>query len=215
MTILQILSTLLMTVTAYLSSSIGTPQQQQAVDLANQAIATIQQVLQQEINQPAIVQRNTSSSNATSQPAVLPEGVSNVPIIPIVEPIIQTQPVSMKSITIISPIAIKGLGRTYLSRPEIKDEFNYIEIGLIVRDENGNPVKNAEVVITATDSSQNKTIDVTGDVTPRYENGVKIKTHYYHFSYAFKTPGEHSITFTAEGLSEVVTFNVAEDTRTE
>ena len=27
---------------------------------------------------------------------------------PIVEPIIQTQPVSMKSITIISPIAIKG-----------------------------------------------------------------------------------------------------------
>ena len=44
---------------------------------------------------------------------------------------------------------------------------------------------------------------------PRYENGVKIKTHYYHFSYAFKTPGEHSITFTAEGLSEVVTFNVA------
>ena len=139
MTILQILSTLLMTVTAYLSSSIGTPQQQQAVDLANQAIATFSKSCNKKL-MPPLFKEIPSSSNATSQPAVLPEGVSNVPIIPIVEPIIQTQPVSMKSITIISPIAIKGLGG-HISRPEIKDEFNYIEIGLIVRDENGNPVK--------------------------------------------------------------------------
>lgn len=210
MIILQSIATLLMTVTIYLSSSIGTPQQQQAVELANQAIVIAQKALQQ-------IKETNSSSSASNlpQPATLPSGVSTTPIIPIVEPIIQTQPTSMKSITIISPIAIKGLGRTYLSRPNIKDEFNYVELGLIVRDDNGIPVKNVTVVITATDSSQNKTIDVTGDVTPRYEDGVKIKTPYYHFSYAFKTPGEHSITFTAEGLSKVVNFNVAEDTRTE
>jgi hypothetical protein len=133
--------------------------------------------------------------------------------VPTVEPITQTQPTSMKSITIISPIATKGLGREYLSRAEIKDEFNYIELGLVVRDDADKVVKNVEVVITATDESQNKTLSNTGNVTPIYVDGVKIITPFYPFSYAFKTPGEHIITFVAEGLTQSVTLTVAEDTR--
>lgn len=214
MIILQSIATLLMTVTVYLTSAIGTPQQQQAVDLANQAIAIAQQILQQEFNPPTATQENTSSSSISPQPATFPSGVSTTPIIPIVEPIIQ-QPISMKSITIISPIQIKGLGRTYLSRPNIKDEFNYIELGLIVRDDSGKPIDNAIVTVTATDNSQNRTINGTGDVTPIYENNVKMITPYYHFSYEFKYPGEHTITFSAEGLTQSVILSVTEDTRPE
>ena len=210
MIILQSIATLLMTVTIYLSSSIGTPQQQQAVEMANQAITIAYQMIQQ-------IKETNSSSNSIApnspQPATEPSGVSTTPIIPIVEPIIQTQPISMKSITVISPIRGKGLERTYLSRSNIKDEFNYIELGLIVRNDAGKPVDNTTVTVTATDSSQNKTINGTGDVTPIYEDGVKIKMPYYHFSYQFKMPGEHIITFTADGLTQVVNLIIAEDTR--
>jgi len=148
----------------------------------------------------------------TPQPNVRAPAVGIAPKTePTVEP--KTQIISMKSITIISPIRGKGLDRTYLSRNEIKDEANYIELGLVVRDDAGEPVNNVSVVITATDDSQNKTLASTGNVTPIYEDGVKIKTSYYPFRYEFKTIGVHTITFVAEGLTEKVELDVAEDER--
>lgn len=82
---------------------------------------------------------------------------------------------------------------------------NSINIGAIVRDSNGNALNNVVVAITATDATQNKTLNSTGNVTPTYPGGVKKFVPYYPFSYLFKTSGEHTITFTVEGEDPVST----------
>lgn len=122
---------------------------------------------------------------------------------------------SKKSITIISPINGKGLGRTYLSRPEIEDEANYIELGLVVRDDAGELTNGVEVVITCTpDSTQNKKMFNTGNVTKIFEKSNKIfEVYYYPFRYEIKTPGEHTIKFESEGLTEIIKISAEEDKR--
>ena len=121
---------------------------------------------------------------------------------------------TLKSITIISPIPSKGLGRVYLSRSAFLDEQNAVELGLIVRNDGGVAVRDAVVEVTATDSSQNRTYNGnTGTITPIYTNGTKSVVPYYHFTYNFRTPGEHTITFAALGLTQSVVLTAAEDTR--
>lgn len=122
-----------------------------------------------------------------------------------------TQPQqSMSSIEIISPVGSKGIvaGRTYTAQPEVIDETNYVYLGLIVLDDAGNPDKNVEVTITATDETQNKTLNGTGNVYPRYENEVRIITPFYPFHYEFHTVGDHTITFSANDMTKSVTFTV-------
>lgn len=117
-----------------------------------------------------------------------------------------------QSIKIISPIPGKGLHRKYTARPKILSESNYIELGIIVRDNKGNLIKDAIVKIEATDESQNQTIEGTGNVKPIYENktvkglhqSVKIKVPYYPFHYEFRTAGDHTITFIVDGKSESI-----------
>ena len=88
------------------------------------------------------------------------------------------------------------------------DETNYISLGLVIKDDVGKIINNDNVVITTTDSRQNKTIADTGDVTSMYEDGVKIKTPYYPFNYYFMTPGEHTIKFFVNGMTESVNLEV-------
>ena len=130
------------------------------------------------------------------------------------EPLVETTPKSMKSIEIISPINGKGLGRTYTAQPEIVDESNYIELGLIVRGNDGKVLNNVEVQITAVpDESQNLLLGATGNVKKIYDsNGVGIVTHYYSYHYEFKTAEDHTITFTVPSLdlTEEVTLTVTE-----
>ena len=118
----------------------------------------------------------------------------------------------MKAIQVINPIPGKGLGnREYTAQPEVIDESNYIELGLIVLDENGKETDKATVSVTATDSSQNKTLVGTGNITPRYEdNGSKRMVPYYPFHYEFKTVGTHTITFESDGMTKSVTVEVGE-----
>jgi len=123
-------------------------------------------------------------------------------------PLLIQLPKSMTTIKIISPIAGKGLGRIYTAQPQIVDETNYIELGLIVRDDAGEPIKNAVVIITATDDTQNKTLNGTGDVLPQYENEVRIITPFYPFHYEFKTVGDHTITFSVNDITDSVTLTV-------
>lgn len=114
----------------------------------------------------------------------------------------------MASIEIISPIPGKGTGRTYTAQPQVVDETNYVELGLIVRNDAGEPIKNAVVTITATDETQNKTLNGTGNIYPRYENEVRILTPFYPFHYEFHTVGDHTITFSVNGMTQSVTFTV-------
>jgi hypothetical protein len=163
-----------------------------------------QQVAQQQTNQTIQqIQQNTQQ---------IIENTSVTPT-PITQPIEITQPTPMTyTLKIISPMANKGLGRQYVASPTVKDESNYIYLGLIVKDSQGQARNNVEVKITATDESQNQTITSTGNVGKDYENGVKKIVPYYPFEYNFKTPGKHTITFAAEGLTESVELDVAENT---
>jgi hypothetical protein len=129
------------------------------------------------------------------------------PIIePTVEPIIESQK-TMKTITIISPYSDKGLGREYIASPEVKDESNYIELGLLVK-EGEKFIRDAIVEVTATDSTQNKTFDGTGSMTKIYIEGSKKFVPYYNFHYEFKTSGKHEITFECDGKKESVKVQV-------
>lgn len=152
---------------------------------------------------------------STPSPIPTPVFIINQPA-PTPEPTSTSMPQPIKDVytlEVVSPIPIKGLGREYLWRPQVKDEYNYVYIGLIVRLD-GEPVKDREVEIEATDSSQNKTLNGTGNVYPVYVNGAKVIIPYYPFNYEFRSGGDHQITFSTHGIKATVNFpNVAEDTR--
>jgi hypothetical protein len=121
----------------------------------------------------------------------------------------------MASIEIISPIPGKGLGdrrfskdAPYTAQLVVVDESNYIDIGLIVRNDAGEPIKDAVVTITATDETQNKTLNGTGNIYPRYEGEIRIMTPFYPFYYEFRTVGDHTITFSVNGMTDSVTLTV-------
>jgi hypothetical protein len=115
---------------------------------------------------------------------------------------------------IISPVSIKGLGRQYAAREKMLDEMNYVYICLLIKDQDGNVIKDAEVKVITTDESQNKTINGTGTIANTYVDGQKIPVYCYPFSYEFRTPGDHKITFEYKGQSESVEFKgIEQDTR--
>lgn len=130
----------------------------------------------------------------------------------------------MSSIKIISPIQGKGLGkridtttgadvgfRVSPTYPELQDESNYIELGLLCTDDDGNVDDKSTVEVVATDSSQNKTMVGTGAIVKIYnDRGEGVQTYYYPFHYEFKTAGKHIITFTCNGLSESVELDVTQ-----
>lgn len=91
------------------------------------------------------------------------------------------------------PIPGKGLGREYKASPEVQDESNYIEIGVIVRDENGNILKDKLVTVSATDINQCKIINGSGNYSPRIN--PPAGGNYYPFHYEFYVSGRHRISF--------------------
>lgn len=115
---------------------------------------------------------------------------------------------------IINPISGKGFeeAKEYLARPEVVDELNYIELGLIVRVDR-TEVKDKSVEIKATDATQNKSFTGTGNLATIYLDGLKKIVSYYPFRYEFKTEGEHVIDFLCEEITEKLTLNVSLDVR--
>lgn len=201
-----------------LALTAGTPQQPQAVIIAQNAVAMADQALAQQVVAPSplpATQGEIGTAASTTalpvpQPTPAPQFFTPVSI-----PVITTPTPSMSNaqIEIISPIGGKGLGREpYKSANPIVDESNYIEIGVIVYDDAGNPTENSQVTVTATDGSQSKVIDGTGtfwgkplgDVYTKFPKGV----FYYPFHYEFHQGGKHTITFTALGASAAVTIDV-------
>ena len=118
------------------------------------------------------------------------------------------------TLEIISPIPGKGLesAREYFSRPEIKDEANYIELGLVVRNEQGTAVNN--VVVTAgsnQDETQNREMEGTGNVYNVFISNKKYKIPYYPLHYEFKSTGTHHITFTVGDQTVAVDIDVPKE----
>lgn|SRR3990167_2603192 len=173
-----------------------------AVAVANQAI---------EVATSEILK---STSRVVIEP---PSPTESVPTVVLPTPVKQEEIVilssqehkNMAEIKIISPSPGKGLGRTYKADPNAIDD-NYIYLGLTFRNntEGYDYTRDAVVTVTATDSTQNKVLNGTGNTMNIYKDGTKIPTWYYPFHYEFKTPGEHTITFTVNDLSESVTVTV-------
>lgn len=130
-----------------------------------------------------------------------------------VEPIIEEQAVEepikkMKTLEIVSPIDGKGLGREYIANPTAEKPENFIDIGVVFRDENGYVIRDENVKVTTTDSSQDKDMNGASSLMKIYENGSKKFIYYYDFRYEFRFPGDHTITFTSDGISQSVTVSV-------
>jgi len=125
----------------------------------------------------------------------------------------QNMPKEEKTITleIFSPMKETGLGRKYKvspTYPEIENESNYIDIGLVIWDKKGQASKKNVVTITATDEQDPIERNGTGTVGPIYINEIKKIVPYYPYHYEFKTSGKHTITLSAEGQSVSVDIDV-------
>lgn len=123
-------------------------------------------------------------------------------------------PVKVAQILIKNPIPGKGFkpGREYRFRSEPLDESNEVQLGAVLVNSDGSINNTAVVTVTASDESQNKTIDGTGNVSSFGD--PNNQQHYYPYRYVFYEPGPHTITFASEGVEASITIdNVVEDTR--
>lgn len=143
-----------------------------------------------------------------SSPATAIEPTSQAQV---VEPI---QPMQSATIEIKSPISGKGLGRELKWRVDSMDELNKVYIGAILRNPDGSFNITDKVQVTTSDDTQHELIDGTGTIS-NFGN-PNTPTPYYPFTYYIRTPGKHTVTFTAKGLAVSATVTIMiekEDTR--
>lgn len=115
----------------------------------------------------------------------------------------------MITLEIINHISGKGANKVHAFNPKgLEDEDDYVELAAVIRNENGEALKDKIVIITATDSSQNRTYNETGVIRRIFRNGERRHTPIYPFHYEFKSEGKHTITFTCEGVSQSVELQV-------
>lgn len=183
----------------------------QAFGVSSSTVANIKAILEPT---PIIIH---APNPMTQIPFTTPNGASATPV--------AAAPDAQGRIEIVSPISGKGLGRQYAAydwstyssqnvpdseRPagfKFPDESNYIALGAVLYDANGNALGTNTMTITATDESQNKVEQGTGAVMSIYVNGTPNSVPVYPFQYNFQTAGDHTITFTADnGLTASVTL---------
>lgn len=124
------------------------------------------------------------------------------------------------SLQIIDPIPGKGRDKTHIERPDEYcdhcgqsmpyNDTHSIDLGLVVRNEAGESVKDQEVEITTTDKDQNVVLKGTGNTTriPLADSDKKETVYVYMYHYEFKKSGKHKITFKVGDEIEVVTLDV-------
>ena len=186
-------------------------------------------------NQAIMIAQNEIEKSKTPEVATIALDAQNDPVaasLPSVAPIVTSPPVStpvapiLTTLEIFSPNRKTGLGREYkaynwdyFNQTNIPDserpagfifpnESNAIHIGLICR-KSKESQRNFTVKVEATDSTQNKVMNGTGSFTKILQSdGNKEEVAYYPFTYQFKTSGIHTITFTCDGQSKSVSFDV-------
>ncbi len=182
--------------------------------IRDQSIIVVNQAIVFANNEIAQSQVASSSDPVFQVPQYIPPIINNTSTptgsIPI-EPLIQ--PKNMITLEIFSPIPLKGLNREIRTsgiNPDTGEMYNEVYIGLICKEDN-NPIKDAIINVEATDSTQNKVINGTGNLATITDNlGQKSKVYYYPFTYQIKTIGTHTITFTCNDVSESVNIEVSQ-----
>ena len=116
-------------------------------------------------------------------------------------------PDSSYTIEIVSPMRGTGLDRgpgyKFIASPTSELLENYVEIGAVLRDSNGNVIKDEEMNILASDSEGN-TIEKTLKGTSTFSR--KVGDFVYVFRYEFKTKGDHRISFASQGVTATITL---------
>lgn len=123
-------------------------------------------------------------------------------------------PQGVAKIYIKNPLPGKGFkeGREYRYRAEPIDESNEIQVGAILMNPDGSVNNVAVMEVTATDETQNKSINGTGNVSSFGD--PNNQQYYFPYRYVFTEPGPHTITFRALGAEASINItNVVEDTR--
>ena len=155
---------------------------------------------------PVFIIQPTPMSEPTTTPTPAPAS-PGLPQAPAPQNVAGAPQTPSYTATIISPIAGSGLDREYIASDTVTSVANYIDLGLLVQDQNGAYVKDQVVTITATDSSFDKTLNGTGAVAKVYNDGTPSFVPCYMFYYEFHTAGDHTITFTlADGTTQQVTL---------
>lgn len=111
-------------------------------------------------------------------------------------------PASQARIEIVSVDTTKSLDDVYhVADADIPtwgvatDTKSYIPLGAVLYNENGENNRNSQMTVTADDASQDAVLNGTGNFW-----GSPYNLYYYPLNYLFTTPGDHTITFRANGV---------------
>lgn len=144
---------------------------------------------------------------------------------PLIDPDLPAEEKIMKTIKVINYIPTQGLNREFSAydwdkfdgenipdseRPDgfvFPSDSNYVTIGILVEDGDV-PIGNAVLTIESTDTTQNKVMNGTNQITTIYPDGKKKFIPIYSYQYKFKTPGTHTIVFKVDDVIEEITINV-------
>lgn len=159
---------------------------QQANDLAYAAIT----VAQYQITHPDMTDNDTSTGGGTSNGGAAAPEETTTP-----------EPQGPATIEVIATDNSQELGDTFEVATGEANLSNTVFLGAIVRDSEGNNVRDAQM-----------TISVDGEVVQE-QNGtgnVHGGIYYHPFSYTFLKAGDHVFTFSALGVQQEVTLTAAE-----
>lgn len=175
----------------------------QALAVANQALAAADSALSATSSPQPAADSSTPSSQTPPTPITVPFITPNATPMP-------EAPASKARIEIVSPIAGKGLGRTYKAAQEVSGEENYIVLGAVVYNDAGDATKDAITVITVENAEDKTTtkLEGTGDVFTYYVDGQKRQAPVFEINYEFKVSGTHIFTFSANGYTQSTTVSV-------
>jgi len=219
MQILIAIVTLLQFATSFLATSLNTPMQPQAEQFAEQVIVLTQETLLQ-------AQAELEAQIIMEEPQVIPNEIGNVPtsgtpveqLTPKAEPIPAPKEEKAKEpkykIEIIDPIPGKGIeGRTITTSEEVDgiQISNEVYLGLVIFGKKNKTENTLVVQVTSdVDETQNKVLKGTGNITKTQVNGERKEVNYYPYTYKATKSGIHTITFTTEGLTKSISFEVTE-----
>lgn len=169
--------------------------------LTNQAATTMTQ--DSTAGAPSSSQPSTTAAPATTGTPPVTSAPSDTTTLPTAAP-------SQAHIDIVSPIPGKGLGRAYVHADQVSDESNYIVLGCVVYDADGNPVQSSTVTATIDNPEGKKSIELdgTGDVMTIWIGDQRRQVPVYTINYEFKVAGMHIFTFNANGLTQSVVLDV-------
>lgn len=190
---------------------------------------TAQAILDDQLKNSNLESSTTNSApqaptpSAQSQTIPTPAAPQTTPVPQYVPPVtIAPTPVSQARIDVVNYST--DLTRQYTAMPTgckliIGSNYNDVDcspssyptngdvtLKAILYNDDGSVNQSAVMQITATDSRQNKTFNGTGNIVTFYKDAQKQQVYGYVFGYHFLAPGEHIITFSAQGLSKSVTI---------